>query len=450
MKKARKILSYLIMIVAIIALIVMYNKYNFNNFEKGIRKEGITTFTRDNNIKYGKKASYKIESKDYNDAMFSQNIKVTPNTPYKITCMIKTENVQNENNSTSGGAHICSNTTQERTKMITGTTNWQEITFMFNSKKATEVNIGFRLGGYETLSKGTVWFSDFKVEQGNLNNSNEWKMVCFIFPNIDVNVDINGKKENIKLQMSNNEVSTIKTNLSRFQSSIKEISKNKMSITYDTYVINQPITTLSYDKNNGYYVSITDIYDNIKDYIENNEYDHIYIAFRMADKQNGKTELTSDWIGLGGMEYMGTGFSNIRMPDDRQNLAYEFNYRVNTFPEEVFIHEFLHTLERNVAEYGYKVPALHDYVLYGYKEDTIQGLKQWYTDYMNQEITYQNTKIGLPEEIYTYKPVHKSNFKYSVQINELKEPEGIIEVVQSIIKRVQKAFTYQKIKQGEA
>lgn len=442
MRKLRKILGYIIMIIAIIVLIVVYNKYDFNNFDKSVRLKGATNFIRDNEVKYSKQKSYEIENKDYNDAMFSQTISVMPHTPYKLTCMVKTEGIENQDATTLGGAHICLNETQERSELITGTNDWQELTFMFNSKNETELNIGFRLGGYENLSKGKVWFSDFKLEVGVESDSNKWKMVCFIFPDIDVNVDVNGKAEHVKLQMTDNDINTIKTNLSRFKNSIKEISKDKIEIEYDTYVINEPIRTLSYDKENYYYVSGQDIKEYIDQYIEKNVYDHIYVAFRMADKQEGNSVLVNDWIGLGGMVYSGIGFSNIRMPDDRNNIVYEFNYRVNTFPEEVFIHEFLHTLERNAKEYGYDRPDLHDYAKYGYSDNSNQGLKEWYTDYINKQINYNGTKVGLPEEILTAKPVHKSDFKYATEVEIFKQPNNIIEVIQSIIKRIQKLFSY--------
>ncbi len=440
MRKARKIISYIIMIIAIIVCIIVYKKYNFNNFEKSIRLNDITEFTRDSKVKYSKQDSYRIDSKDYNDAMFSRTIQVMPNTPYKITCMIKTENIENENNLNSGGAHICLNNTQERSKLITGTNDWQELSFIFNSKNETELDIGFRLGGYETLSKGTVWFSDFKVELGVASNSDTWKMACFIFPNIDVNVNIDGKTENVKLEMTQDDIKTIKNNLTRFKSSIKEISKNNLKIEYDTYIIDEPIQTLSYDSENYYYVSAQDVHEYIDSYLKQNTYDHIYVAFRMADKQKGNAILLNDWIGLGGMDYYGIGFSNIRMPDDRNNLVYEYNYRINTFPEEVFIHEFLHTLERNAKEYGYERPELHDYEKYGYKEDATQGLKQWYADYINKEISYNGNKLGLPKEILTDKPAHESNFKYSTEVDELKDPSNIVEVIQSIISRIGKLF----------
>ncbi len=444
MKKFKKIISYIIMIIAIIALIIVYKKYNFNDFEKSVRESDKTIFTRDSSVKYSKMDSYKIENTDYNDSMFSQTISVIPNTPYKITCMVKVENVENKNNKTSGGAHISLVETGETSKIVNGTTDWEQLTLMFDSKNQTSIEIGFRLGGYEETSKGNAWFSDFKIEAGYANNNNKWNMACFIFPKINVNVEVDGKIQNVSLEMTDNDIRTVQTNLSRFKTSINQISNNKMSIEYETYIINEPITTLSYDKENGYYVSASDVYKYINSYLEEKEYDHIYVAFRMADKQKGNSILVNDWIGLGGMDYLGIGFSNIRMPDDRNNMVYEYNYKINTFPEEVFLHEFLHTLERNAKEYGYEIPELHDYEKYGYKEDTTEGLKQWYSDYMNKEIDYNGTKIGLPQDIYIHKPIHESNFKYSKKLDTLKEPGNIIEVIKGMFKKIGKIFEYSK------
>ena len=67
------------------------------------------------------------------------------------------------------------------------------------------------------------------------------------------------------------------------------------------------------------------------------------------------------------MDYYGIGYSNIRLPNSSKSYIYKYNTRINTFPEEVFLHEFLHSLERTAEEYDYKIPALHDYEKYGYK-----------------------------------------------------------------------------------
>lgn len=429
------------MVTSIIALVVIYSKYNYNDFIKSVRERDKTSFVRDQEIKCSEMDSYKIENTDYNDAMFYETVSVTPNTPYKVTCKVKVENVINENDMKSGGAHISIAGTTERSIMLLGTQDWQELTFYFNSKNREEVDVSFRLGGYDEKSKGTAWFSDFKMEEGTLSQSNNWKFVCFIFPEIDVDVEVNGKVEHVNLKMSNSDIQDLKDDMARFKDSIKTMSHNKMSVTYDIYTINEPIQSLSYDEENGYYVSVEDVHEYIKSYVEQNEYDHIYIGIRMANLQKGSDTLTNDWIGLGGMQYLGIGYSNIRLPDSENNYAYKYHYRINTFPEEVYIHEFLHTLERNAEEYGYEVPALHDYAKYGYREERVEGQKKWYIAYMNQEIEDNGKKIGLPKEVFSYKPTHESNFKYGRQMKVLKEPENFIEVIRSVFDRVSKVFT---------
>ena len=52
------------------------------------------------------------------------------------------------------------------------------------------------------------------------------------------------------------------------------------------------------------------------------------------------------------MDYYGIGFSNIRLPNDSKSYIYKYDSRINAFPEEVLLHEFLHSLERNAQEYG--------------------------------------------------------------------------------------------------
>ena len=130
------------------------------------------------------------------------------------------------------------------------------------------------------------------------------------------------------------------------------------------------------------------------------------------------------------MDYYGIGFSNIRLPNDSRSYIYKYNSRINTFPEEVFLHEFLHSLERNAQEYGYDRPELHDYEKYGYENELLEGQKQWYTDYMNKEIKTTEGNVGLPAEIYTLKPAKNSDFDYSYKIEDVfKQPENIIEEI---------------------
>ena len=143
-------------------------------------------------------------------------------------------------------------------------------------------------------------------------------------------------------------------------------------------------------------------------------------------------------IGLdfGAMDYYGIGYSNIRLPNSSKSYIYKYNTRINTFPEEVFLHEFLHSLERTAEEYDYKIRALHDYEKYGYKNQNLTWLKDWYKDYMNQNIKTSSGYIGLPQEVYTLKPAKITDFKYSYKIEEFHEPQNIIEEIRQLFKNV--------------
>ena len=136
------------------------------------------------------------------------------------------------------------------------------------------------------------------------------------------------------------------------------------------------------------------------------------------------------------MDYYGIGYSNIRLPNSSKSYIYRYNERINTFPEEVFLHEFLHSLERTSEEYGYEIPALHDYEKYGYKNQNLIGLKNWYKDYMNCSVKTSNGNIGLPIEVYTLKPAKISDFKYAYTIDEFHEPQNIIEEIRQLFKNI--------------
>ena len=142
------------------------------------------------------------------------------------------------------------------------------------------------------------------------------------------------------------------------------------------------------------------------------------------------------------MDLYDIGFSIIRLSTNKNSYTYEYAPGINTFPEETFLHEFLHTLERICKEYGYDIPELHSHDKYNYKEEGSIGIKQWYQDYMNCKILDKNTNqyVGLNPAVYKLKPAHKSDFEYPIEIDFAKEPENIIEEVKEIFKKLKKVF----------
>ena len=129
------------------------------------------------------------------------------------------------------------------------------------------------------------------------------------------------------------------------------------------------------------------------------------------------------------------GYSNIRLPNDSSSYIYTYSSYINTFPEEVFIHEYLHSLERILKERNYEIPNLHDYLEYGYEEELLIGLKNWYHDYMTCNIKTDNgTKIGLDEIVYTLTPPAESDFINAIEVDFSKEPENIFEEIGNIFR----------------
>lgn len=437
MRKSR-IGSFIIIVLLITVLVVVYNIFlnkDFNGFLRYELMSDTTEFYRDNDIKYSKYRSYAISSPDYNSATIGKTIEVLPNTPYKVTAMVRTENVESDGKLAASGAGICILDTSESSRMLTGSNDWTKVEMLFDSKNRTSVEIGFRLGGFSDKCMGKAWFSDFTLEYGSKTQSSNWNIGCFIFEQTDLSAEATGGSA-FKVKMDRSDISTLNSNIRRFENTMSELSGGKINVKCETKIIAESLTSISYDPENGHFVNYTDVQDILEKYIGNNVYDHIYVFVRLGDKLSERAVSGLDWIGLGGMDYYGIGYSNIRLPNDRNSVIYDYDTRYNTFPEEVLVHEILHTFERNMKEYGYEVPNLHDNALYGYEMEKIVGLQEWYRDYMQCKILDKTTGeyVGIKEEIFSQKPANRTDLEFSVEKEINKEPNNPVERIITLIK----------------
>lgn len=293
-KKSGVVSNIIFFLIICIIMGVTYKIFRENNFNEFVKSESVlkeSKFTRDKNEKVNSNDSYKITSENFNDAMFSKTIKVEKNTPYKVKCKIKTRNVENKKEKSNGGANICISDTIEKSESITGTNDWKEVELIFDSKNREEIKIGFRLGSYDDDSKGEAWFSDFELSEGVESYDTTWKMGLLIFENINV------EKENIDNHMTESEIETLAYNMQRYQKTIKSISNNQIDIQTVIYKMNDPLTNVSYDEKNGYYVDPLDVDDQIKDIVEKENLDHVYIAIKLGEVSDTNKNV-NDWIGL--------------------------------------------------------------------------------------------------------------------------------------------------------
>lgn len=102
-----------------------------------------------------------------NDARWTQTVTVQPNTDYRLSGWIKTENVAHTAGSVDVGAHLSVYGTPDRTPGLFGTNAWTNVSMIFNSGPNWEITIAARLGHWEGPITGTAWFDELKLELAN-------------------------------------------------------------------------------------------------------------------------------------------------------------------------------------------------------------------------------------------------------------------------------------------
>ena len=437
MKKSQNIILNIFFTLLLIAIIsgtyFLYKRFYFGEFTKAQTSEVGANF-------YREKEAFCLENTEYNDTLFYKKINVDKNTAYRVTYKVKTENVKGRYEEKEISENDCYKyqigavcgimDTTESSESVAGNTDWKEMNFIFYSKNREDLKIYFRLGGYMGEAIGKASFKDFKIEKAKNKKDINWNVVCFNIENIDAT--LGGK--NYKISMTKEDKELVKDNLNSFKNTMKDFSQGKMTVTTNIIDIKEPLKTLSYTDQDWYYIDPNDVYNLIDKYVQSDKYDHIFIATRMGDKSLDVEIPVKDWIGLGGMRYRDIGFSNIRMPSDmKTTVMYKYNTRYNVFPEEVFVHEFLHTLERNLKEYDVKFPELHNNEAFGYEDEGTSSIKVWYRDYMRQTVKGQNGYTGLTDIVYTTMPRHNEDFKDCEEIEFKVEPSNFFEGVVTII-----------------
>jgi len=104
-----------------------------------------------------------ISSANSVNSAWYTTVDVKPNTEYKLTGWIKTEKVKPQNGK---GALIVLNFDQEKAPVVTGTKDWTEISYEFNSGGRDKITIYCLLGGWGTAS-GQAWFDNISITPKN-------------------------------------------------------------------------------------------------------------------------------------------------------------------------------------------------------------------------------------------------------------------------------------------
>lgn len=144
------------------------NMLTNGDFEKGLRGWEIDSWKDTGTHKIDKKETYRgnptlrLDSKDPDHTMATQVIAVEPNTRYRITAMVKAENIQFHEKGKDGPC-LGIRGTFEKTKPLPKAFDWQEVVFDFDSKDRTEIEVGPHLGWHASVVSGTAWFSNLRM-----------------------------------------------------------------------------------------------------------------------------------------------------------------------------------------------------------------------------------------------------------------------------------------------
>jgi len=128
-----------------------------------------STFTWDDTQAHDGDRSIRITNDDLNDARWTQMVMVEPNTDYRLSGWIRTENVTHTQESIDAGANLSVFDSPEfriwtYVGELFGTNDWTYVSLVFNTGDVTELTIAARLGYWYGTTTGTAWFDDIRLE----------------------------------------------------------------------------------------------------------------------------------------------------------------------------------------------------------------------------------------------------------------------------------------------
>lgn len=245
-----------------------------------------------------------IENTDYTHGYFHINIPVEPDTAYRISVMISTENYKAAPDAANPGALLSVSRadaslpnikTLEASPRVRQTEEnrhgWQKYTRDFNSGEHSAVDLYLRSGSPDSFSTGTVRFKDIKLEKGI--PTTHWNILALNFTKIDAVVDDFRGSPNHRFKSATTDayLGQVQEHIKRLPKYLNEMTGGMITAEVDMYTIKKPIASLSPRTNEtDYRINPEDIADTLNLYMPKKEYHQIIITLPAKD--------IGDWTGL--------------------------------------------------------------------------------------------------------------------------------------------------------
>lgn len=349
--------------------------------------------------------SFCIDLESLGNHHLRQTVSVEPNASYVISADIKTRDVAvSHAGSRTEGAYVSvqiddGDNVWDVSSCLSGTNDWTTVKVLGFSDREGNLPFDLNLGGSgDQASSGTVWFDNVTYTRTTdcMDSDPTWKFLAVILPNTRLDTGAGAKKPlHLSYTMKDRHIDLLKDALAKLESDLTEISRGKIGAQIDV-IVSDAVMDAYENEDFGYTISEESAYIYCAENgIDISRYDHIYFISCLPG-------MPADYFGLGGSFISGyTGFSQIYFLSEE--------YLSQTMGEgwywtsSVFIHEFLHSMETYSEALGYEAAVLHDGEKYKYKEEP-NDWREFYTDFINQEISYQGKKIGIDRRVFAIKP----------------------------------------------
>ena len=171
--------------------------------------------------------------------------------------------------------------------------------------------------------------------------------------------------------------------------------------------VNFEITPVVYDE-----ITLLETDDNINSIVPNSfsdefreqfrDYNTVIITCRFSEGDDNV--VFHDWVGLCyGVIAEGCGFLEVPVfgPSGETEESYFHEGYETLCPPEIWIHEFIHSLEPLARAMGDTIPSPDDADKYGYKQiedGYLDGFYEYYADILSGNVIYDNRLIGVDED----------------------------------------------------
>lgn len=300
-----------------------------------------STLLWDKTVAHSGSHSVKIiaNSPNDNDAAWvtTSPISITPQTFYRLSGWIKTEQVNPE---VLSGANISLYDTWTHTSGITGSHDWSFASTIFNSGTDTQAKIGARLGYWAATTTGTAWFDDLAlVPIKPVTPHPDWKILVLIYANTDFSyTDDAGVLHHYTATMSQAEINQAAENATLFVTQdIPVLNSGNMSPKITVRYPTKPLVKLSQTAG-GWYPSPEDTAAE-----RDPDFDSVIVIWdqRATDQTTAEYKSLNDLAGL--TPDTGTGQAYFAMIIDS---AANYGHR------NVFKHEWGHSILSYFAALG--------------------------------------------------------------------------------------------------